>query len=66
MKRIIMMLTVAALLVVALTFSAAGAFAAPNCAQVPNNPNCKPVNPGGQQGGCQHNPNCEDVFKPGK
>ena len=38
---------------------------APNCAHVPNNPNCVTTNPGGQPHGCNNNPNCTTEFKPG-
>jgi hypothetical protein len=49
MKRIIMMLTVAALMVAAMTVTAAGAFAA-QC-DSGNNPHCVTANPGGQPHG---------------
>ena len=62
MKRIVMMLTVAALVVVALTFSATGAFADPNCDQVTNNKNCVSANPGGQPKGASQTTS----FKPGR
>ena len=61
MKRIIMMLSLAALLMVALTITAAGAFAAPNCDQVTNNKNCVSANPGGQPKGASQTTS----FKPG-
>ena len=62
MKRVFLMLTVAALLVVALTVSAVSAFAAPNCSQVPNNQNCVTANPGGQPHGASQTTS----FKPGR
>ena len=60
-----MILTLAALFAVAMTVTAVSAFAAPNCAQVPNNPNCVTENPGGQEHGCQNNKNCTTEFRPG-
>ena len=67
MKRIIMMLSLAALLVVALTVTSAGAFAAPpdrtddkQCKG--GNPNCVTANPGGQPKGAS----ATDQFKPGR
>ena len=66
MRKRISLLFVALMLALTMAFGGAGAaFAAPNCAQVPNNPNCVTVNPGGQQQGCQNNPNCEQQFRPG-
>jgi len=64
MKRILMMLALAAFLVAALSVSALSAFAAP-CVQNPDNKNCHPENPGGQPGGCEHNggTNCTLKFK---
>jgi hypothetical protein len=66
MKRIILMLTVAALMVAAMAVSAASAFADPDCTQVPNNKNCKTTTtlPSGNEpntgsNACAHNPNCE-------
>jgi hypothetical protein len=59
MKRIIMMLALAALLVVALAMSAFSAFAGPTnvCDQHPEK--CGEENPCGQQQGCNGgNPNC--------
>ena len=61
MKRIIMMLSLAALLVVALTITAAGAFAAPNCEERTNNKNCVTANPGGQPKGASQT----SSFEPG-
>ena len=61
MKRIFLMLTVAALLVVALTVSAVSAFAAPDCTQ-PNNKNCVKANPGGQPKDASQTTS----FKPGR
>ena len=67
MKRIFLMLTVAALLVAAMAASAAGAFAVPNCADVPNNPNCVVVGPGQSETtpAASHNPNVKTEFHPG-
>jgi hypothetical protein len=67
MKRIIMMLTVAALMVATLAVNAAGAFAAPTCSQVPNNPNCVVVGPGNSEHtpAAEHNPNVHQEFHPG-
>jgi hypothetical protein len=61
MKRIILMLTVAALMVAALTITSAGAFAAPNCDERTNNKNCVTANPGGQPKGASQT----SSFKPG-
>ena len=66
MKRIILMLTVAALMVTAMAVSAVPAFADPDCTQVPNNKNCQTTTtlPSGNEpntgsNACAHNPNCE-------
>ncbi len=61
MKRIILMLTVAAMMVVALTVTAPMAFAAPNCDERTNNKNCVTANPGGQPKGASQT----SSFKPG-
>ena len=62
MKRIILMLTLAVMLVTALVVSAGTSFAAP-CANNPDNPHCVTLNPGGQEKGCQgNNPQCETEF----
>jgi hypothetical protein len=69
MKRILMMLALAAFLVAALSVSALSAFAAPDCAQVPNNPNCVLTGPGNSENGPAANggnPNIKDEFKPGQ
>ena len=67
MKRIIVMLTVAAMLVAAIAVSAAPSFAAP--CQNPNsgNPHCETVLPSGNapnenSQACSNNPNCERNF----
>jgi hypothetical protein len=67
MKRIIMMLSLAAFLVAALSVSAFTAFAAPSCEQVPNNPNCVVTGPGNSENtpAKEHNPNVKSEFKPG-
>ena len=76
MRRIIVLLTVAALFAAAMAVSAMSAIADPNCAQVPNNPNCVPTTtttgPGEAENkaGADKNPNVKTstttTFKPGK
>ena len=80
MRRIIVLLTVAALFAAAMAVSAMSAVADPNCAQVPNNPNCVPTTsttttgPGEAENkaGADKNPNVKTstttttTFKPGK
>ncbi len=62
MKRILMVLTVAALLVAAMIVAAVPAFAAP-CEKNPDHKHCVELNPGDQPQGCQgNNPNCRTVF----
>jgi hypothetical protein len=67
MKRILMMLALAAFLVAALSVSALSAFADPNCAKVgDNNKNCKVEGPGGSENSqgqaAEHNPNFTTTF----
>ena len=69
MKRIILMLTVAAMMAVALVVAApTAAFADPDCSHVTNNQNCQTTttlpsdnepNPGSNA--CKNNQNCETV-----
>ncbi len=66
MKRILLVLTVAAMFVVAMTFAAVPAFAGPEnlCENHPEHKQCQTRNPGGQEGGCpptSNNPNCTTV-----
>ena len=65
MKRMLMVLTLAALFVVGMVVAAFPASADPDCTtQAGGNPNCVNVNGGGQTGGCSNNPTCEKKFKP--
>ena len=63
MKRILVLLTVAAIFAAVMAISAVSAVADPNCAQVPNNKNCVPTTsaPGGSEDANgkagEHNPN---------
>jgi hypothetical protein len=65
MKRIILMLTVAAFMVAAMTATAVPAFADPNCDKVGgNNKNCVVTGPGKSETtpAKEHNPNVKTTF----
>jgi hypothetical protein len=65
MKRILMMLALAAFLVAALSVSALSAFAAPNCADlIGSNPNCVKAKPNGNTNGGDNNKHLTPRFKP--
>jgi hypothetical protein len=70
MRRRITILVTALMLALMMSFGGAGAaFAQPNCAQVPNNPNCVVVGPGESENapgqGTANNPNIGTEFQPG-
>ena len=68
MKRFILMLTVAALMVATMAVAGGTSFADPDCNQVPNNPNCVRVGPGESENapgkGTDNNPNIKTDFQP--
>jgi hypothetical protein len=60
-RRILILLAVAALFVVAMTLMVGSSFATP-CVNNTNNPHCEKTNPGGQPKGCASNPQCKTSF----
>jgi len=67
MRKRISLLIAALMLALTMSFGAAGAFADPDCSQVPNNKNCVVDGPGkseNSQGQAKEkNPNVETTFK---
>jgi hypothetical protein len=66
MRKRITLLIAALMVALTMALGAGTAFADPNCAKVPNNPNCVKVGPGNSENtpAAEHNPNVHDEFTP--
>jgi hypothetical protein len=66
MRKRITLLMAALMVALTMALGAGAAFADPDCAQVPNNPNCVLVGPGNSEHtpAAAHNPNVHEDFTP--